>query len=79
MNAKVFKLDCCGREIWRLMATRNGQLCGLGHMMDFDTRDEAETAAIDHARRNRWDVYVEIFFSPGKSPGSTRSIPAQVA
>lgn len=42
MIANVIKLDCWGRTVWRLMATRAGAVCGLGHQIDFDTQDEAE-------------------------------------
>ena len=74
MNAQVRKLDCHGRTIWRLMATRKGQIIdGIGHMLDYDHRDDAEAVAISTARRNRWALLLETFLTPGKPASSTRS------
>jgi len=76
MLARVYCQDLFGKTIWRLMATRGGQVCGLGNMIDFDDREEAENAAISHARRNRWALWLETYTRPGTAPTSTRSFPA---
>ena len=75
MQAAVRKLDCHGRTIWRLMATRGGLPCGLGHMLDFDDREDAENCAISFARRNSWPVDIAIYYTPGRAATSFRSFP----
>ena len=60
MLAKIYRLESCGRELWRLMATRDGLNCGLGHMIDFDTEADATMAAAGHARRNHWEIVTTV-------------------
>ncbi len=67
MHARIHKLDLFGRTIWRLMATQDGRICGLGHMLDLDNRQEAEAIAIGHARRNRWPLNLIVKDDNGQS------------
>ena len=78
MNAEIRKLDCCGRTIWRVFAKhRSYNVAGLD-LVDFDCQDDAENACVSTARRNRWDLHLQIFYTPGKIAGSSRTIPAMV-
>lgn len=60
MIATIRKLDCWGREIWRLSATH-----GVDLSMDLDTRDEAEVIAVSACNRaSAWPLSIDVIFKP---------------